>query len=81
MTVPQRRVMFVRLAVIVALLVVNLAVPGRASEDACEACALCLKDMQWVPCCGTPIPGTSGVNDCHDDDDECHPHGELCLPD
>lgn len=68
-----------RVAVVLALFLVNAAMPIAADRGSCERCALCpAGELDLVPCCAPPIPGLPASDDCHDDDNECHLHGNPC---
>jgi hypothetical protein len=71
----------VRAGVVAVLVLLNLTVGTAARSADCERCAYCFQGMELVVCC---VPagagGLCGNTDCHDDDNECHYHGDTCCP-
>ncbi len=71
----------VRVAILSAILFLNLTVSTSAGSGPCEMCGSCLTETGTYPCC-SPVAGTGlcGNDDCHDDNNQCHYHGNTCCP-
>ena len=72
-----------RLLAVFGLIAVNVSVPLTANADFtgdCESCFICGGPIEYYECCGPTLPTIWGVDDCHDDDNECHLHGNPCPP-
>ena len=71
----------VRVALVASLLIVNLALPGRAAGIDCEVCGHCPGGGvgEWYECCVYAPEPLAGVDDCDDTDpDNCQEFGEPC---
>lgn len=70
----------VRAVVLALILLLNFGAQTSARSADCELCAYCpTGGMEFVPCCAPVFFGLCGTDDCHDDDNECHLHGNTCC--
>jgi hypothetical protein len=68
-----------RVPVLAGVFAANVATPGEALGP-CESCYIGFKGNPPVQYtyCDKNSPFLEATDDCHDDDDECHQHGQPC---